>query len=355
MALIGPLGITAQRTRLTLRAIGDPVGSADPSGLTDERPRLLVPAIGDYAALAALFGQASGAGQATGAVTAIEVAELAGDAAGAGAAGGTLTAEARLSGTAAGTGAAAGELAWTPQKLFLAGEVGFWFDPSDLSTLFVERTGAAATTPSGVGTVVGTILDKSGNGNHAVAALDAARPILRQDGAGRYYLEFDGVDDQLSGPSLVNDANWTATVGMAIPSLGGPASVDAVFGLLDGSLHRSYLGIRRSGAGGGSQIGADIRISGGTLYRVSQGNAYTPGELFVGEAWHAADILSVRKNGGAANTLAANLGGASSSGFVTCGIVPMTFYGGVYTTATISDADRSKLRTFMGKKVGLAL
>jgi len=70
------------------------------------------------------------------------------------------------------------------------------YDISDLSSLFVERTGASATTPAQVGGVVGTVRDLSGNGHHLTAPSDAARPILRT-GSGFYWLESDGVDDYL--------------------------------------------------------------------------------------------------------------------------------------------------------------
>jgi HK97 family phage major capsid protein len=48
---------------------------------------------------------------------------------------------------------------WTPAKLFAGARDGAWYDPSDLSTLFQERT--APITPSAVGGPVGTMLDKS--------------------------------------------------------------------------------------------------------------------------------------------------------------------------------------------------
>lgn len=93
-----------------------------------------------------------------------------------------------------GTGAAA----FTPASLFASSEDGGWWDPSDLTSVFQERTGASATTAASVGDPVGTILDLSGNANHMTAAADAERPILRQDGSNNYYLEFDGTDDALS-------------------------------------------------------------------------------------------------------------------------------------------------------------
>lgn len=74
-----------------------------------------------------------------------------------------------------------------PATLFAAGEKGWWYDPSDLSTLFQD---AAGTTPvTAVGQPVGRMNDKSGNGEYIVQRTDASRPILRQDAKGKYYLE----------------------------------------------------------------------------------------------------------------------------------------------------------------------
>lgn len=60
---------------------------------------------------------------------------------------------------------------WRPEKL----DPDAWFDPSDTSTVFVDRTG---TVPATAGSPVGQIKDKSGNNHHAVAPTDAARPTL---------------------------------------------------------------------------------------------------------------------------------------------------------------------------------
>lgn len=80
------------------------------------------------------------------------------------------------------------------ESLFAAGEKGWWYDPSDLSTLFQD---AAGTTPvTAVGQPVGRVKDKSGNGNH-LTATGTARPTLRQDASGFKYIEFDGIDDFL--------------------------------------------------------------------------------------------------------------------------------------------------------------
>lgn len=70
-----------------------------------------------------------------------------------------------------------------------------WLDFSDLSTLFQERTGAAATTQATIDGVVGTVRSKGNGGvNYFVAPTDAARGILRLVN-GKYSVQSDGVDD----------------------------------------------------------------------------------------------------------------------------------------------------------------
>lgn len=95
---------------------------------------------------------------------------------------------------------------FTPASLFVSGAEGMWYDPSDFSTMFQDWQG---TTPvTGTGQPVGKILDKSGNGNHLYQGTAGARPTLEQDGSGKYYLNFDGVNDVMftgenSGGTLV--------------------------------------------------------------------------------------------------------------------------------------------------------
>lgn len=83
-------------------------------------------------------------------------------------------------------------------QLFAAGEQGGWWDISDLASMFQDSAG---TTPAAVDQPVGRVNDKSGRGNNLIQATAAQRPTLRQDGA-RYYLEFDGSDDNLGIAAL---------------------------------------------------------------------------------------------------------------------------------------------------------
>jgi len=89
-----------------------------------------------------------------------------------------------------------GTSGFSPTSLFAASEQGAWYDPSDFASMFQDSAG---TTPvTAVGQVVGRINDKSGRGNHALQATTAAKPIVRQDAGGKYYLELDGVDDTVA-------------------------------------------------------------------------------------------------------------------------------------------------------------
>ena len=86
----------------------------------------------------------------------------------------------------------------SPVDIFASGEPGVWLDPADSATLFSDTAG---TTQAQIGDPVALVLDKSGNGNHAVQSTLASRPILRE-ADGLRYLEFDGVDDALVTPTI---------------------------------------------------------------------------------------------------------------------------------------------------------
>lgn len=81
-----------------------------------------------------------------------------------------------------------------PMTLFVGDKQGVWYDPSDKSTLFQDVAGTIPVTQDG--DPVALMKDKSGNGNHAVQTVSAARPVYKTDG-GLHWLEFDGVNDYL--------------------------------------------------------------------------------------------------------------------------------------------------------------
>ena len=61
-------------------------------------------------------------------------------------------------------------------QLFASGEQGFWYDPSDMATLYQDSAG---TTPvTALEQPVGKILDKSGRGNHLIQPTATSRAVL---------------------------------------------------------------------------------------------------------------------------------------------------------------------------------
>ena len=63
-------------------------------------------------------------------------------------------------------------------KLFANGEQGFFYDPSDLSTMFQDAAGTIPVTAAGQ--PIGLIRDKSGRNNHAYSTTSSRRPIFEQ-------------------------------------------------------------------------------------------------------------------------------------------------------------------------------
>jgi len=83
---------------------------------------------------------------------------------------------------------------FSPLSLFAASEPGFWYDPSDLSTLFQDTAGTTPVTAAGQS--VARINDKSGRGNHATQATAAQRPQYQV--YSKPVLNGDFVDDNIT-------------------------------------------------------------------------------------------------------------------------------------------------------------
>lgn len=188
----------------------------------------------------------------------------------------------------------------TPASLFKLGEVGVWYDPSDLTTVFQDSAG---TVPGAVDQPVGMIKDKSGNGKHATQSVAANRPILRKSGA-YYYLEFDGTNDFLVTSSInfsgtdkvgiwagVHKTNDTAyktivelsaaptstigTFGLGASSLNGDASRRTWTSLLSGSAVNNI--------GGASIYAAAITSVLTAQFDISQSTAANESKLYVND------------------------------------------------------------------------
>ena len=140
---------------------------------------------------------------------------------------------------------------FSPADLFTGSETGVVYDVSDLSSMNTEPD-QSGSVPA-VGDVVRFIADKSGNGNHATAPTLAQAPLLRQDGNGKYYLEFDG-----SGDALITQSNINISGNSAREFIGGFGPGQPVFMLDPEGLNGkrwiivNYQGDLRIDIGGGS-------------------------------------------------------------------------------------------------------
>ena len=111
-----------------------------------------------------------------------------------------------------------------PASLFVGGIAGAWLDSFDRTTLSQDSAGATPVTATGQ--PVGRISDKSGNSNHAIQAVAAARPsYIVANGLSR--IRWDGVDDRLSvtvpvggftGTMVLGTDQGTASYGVTIPA-----------------------------------------------------------------------------------------------------------------------------------------
>ena len=110
---------------------------------------------------------------------------------------------------------------FTPADLFTGSETGVVYDVSDLSSMNTEPDQSGSVPV--VGDVVRFIADKSGNGNDAQSPSLSASPVLRQDANSRYYLDFDGIDDdELVSQSNINVSGNSAREYIGGSGLGGP-------------------------------------------------------------------------------------------------------------------------------------
>ena len=88
-------------------------------------------------------------------------------------------------------------------SLFASGEKGLLWCLNGLEGLY--QTSTTATPVTAVDQTVGLVLDRSPNGINAVQATDTKRPLLKRDAGGRYWIDWDGVNDALVTDTLTYD------------------------------------------------------------------------------------------------------------------------------------------------------
>lgn len=127
--------------------------------------------------------------------------------------------------TAATSNAIVVELPWTPANLFQNGEDGFWYDSSDLSTMFQDYTYTIPVTESGqpVGGWKNKIVGRPTDFN-LTSDISNERPILEID-SGKSKVVFDGAYAKLKWAAYIADpyAVTAMSFGVGINGEGGTA------------------------------------------------------------------------------------------------------------------------------------
>jgi len=106
--------------------------------------------------------------------------------------------------------------AFRPSQLFAAGDLGLWFDPSDIASLFQDSGGATPITAAGQS--VARAADKSGGGLHASQATGSKRPIYGVAPA-------SGLRQRLRGTDTLSPAYWTQSRVTVTPLGGGVVQI----------------------------------------------------------------------------------------------------------------------------------
>jgi hypothetical protein len=236
---------------------------------------------------------------------------------------------------------------YTPLSEFAGGKNGVWYDPSDLTTLFQDLAGTIPVTASGQ--LVGKMLDKSGNNNHAVATSTATRPTYQIDGSGFSYLSTDGSTTEMG----IGIATFMATppcivAGWEFDTLASPNRR-----LLGGPKY-AYGRVFTSGNGLFTTVGRkDYNL--GALAGVSTAQITTwkidtttfDATIFVNGVFGNRVAGSSLDSTGA-NTSASKLFRDYSGGTPLLG----RLYG-LVALSMISDTTRVNLETYIGKKIGV--
>lgn len=235
-----------------------------------------------------------------------------------------------------------------------------WLDVSDITTLYKDVAGTSPVTADG--DLVARINNKGSAGGNFMQATSGARPVYKA-GAGKPYLQFDGVDDVLEGTMV-----WSAVYGStafeavlaayhtAITSDAAttvPYSNQSIIG--DASGYNS-LGLGKSSAG----VGLGGRDGGAGFPYVSLFSAYTAGTPYVHAGRLDAGTLYSRLNSGTDQTA------AFASNFALTGLLRLgANFGATYTNGRLHAAyirktvfttqQRSDLIALAASKNGAAL
>lgn len=165
---------------------------------------------------------------------------------------------------------------YDPTVLFAAGELGLWYDPSDFSTMFQDSAGTTPVTAAGQ--PVGLIQDKSGRGNHATAS-GTARPVLQQDGNGKYYLDFDGTNSTMATSAIDLTTRSSLVFGISVYKDTDTAAAAAVEFSANPNTNNGSFGLLAPNGAAGNNFGFVIRGSSAVGARATSGHASPIGKV----------------------------------------------------------------------------
>lgn len=233
--------------------------------------------------------------------------------------------------------AGSGAAAFNPASLFGGGEQGVIYDPSDAATMFQERTGASATTPSGANGPIGTAKDLSPNNNYATNSQDALRPTLRNSGA-LWWMEFDGTGDFIRSTfacpqPITQILAWRpVAVGSAFRSVVSSPSTNGMF-YANSATYNIYSGAVLAGMAisDGSDNVITIQYNGLSSRFARDNGSYSSGNA----GSLAPDGFQLTESGGNAAS--------------------MRVYFALSIGRLLSDPEIAQMRTYAGAKAGLAL
>ena len=231
--------------------------------------------------------------------------------------------------------------------LFANGEVGVWYDPSDLTTLFQDIAGTTPVTTAGQ--TVGLMLDKSGNGLHATQATAAKRLVYQTDGT-YHWLAGDGVDDFMVATYGTTFSELTRA--FAYRANGQDFFADDDNDVNGGSLYAIADGDLRFAVAGGSAANTTILASGGWAWGANQ--------VAVASISSAREMkLTGSGNDATPITSSAGLTGLTgiTVGAAAGGIIPLDgrIYGVIDINRVVTTDERASITAYLAAQSGVIL
>lgn len=215
----------------------------------------------------------------------------------------------------------------------------YWLDPSDLSTMKQDRTGASATVAAAVDSPVGSWRNKGTVGGWLTCVADANRPILRLV-SGLYYLEMNGTNQYFTLPTITITTDMTTVRATVRPSISTEQ-----FGMANGSStayydywfsadNKTYLG-----------LGQEVNAGNGSNLQTG---------AFVFAAQRTTGIQVGRRNGQEhfRSTLASVAGTLNTIGKSATYYSAERLYGYIFNPTLMSEADLVAAEAYMATKCG---